>query len=67
MSTTRRPLGRGPQPLAAALATGDTSRPILASEADLESTPLYEDGLDNLARLRARGVLGVPARPTSTG
>lgn len=61
MSTSRRPLGHGPQPQ-----TSDAPPPgpgaarrVRAAEADVEAGPLYRPGgLDHLARLRERGVLG---------
>ncbi|MFF4607797.1 hypothetical protein ACFY12_34290 [Streptomyces sp. NPDC001339] len=62
MSTARRPLGHGPQSQAPAAAqpTG-TARRIRAAEADVEATSLYRPGgLEHLARLRERGVLGAP-------
>ncbi|MFD8625215.1 hypothetical protein ACFV4E_15170 [Streptomyces hygroscopicus] len=66
MSITRRPLGHGPQPqpsAAAQLETGSARR-MSAAEADIDTAPLYRPGgLEHLARLRERGVLGSPDQP----
>ncbi|MBY8868725.1 hypothetical protein [Streptomyces sennicomposti] len=61
MSTARRPLGHGPQPQtpAAPPSAGEPTRRVHATEADFDSTPLYRPGgLEHLAHLRERGVLG---------
>ncbi|MEV6456558.1 MULTISPECIES: hypothetical protein [Streptomyces] len=61
MSTARRPLGHGPQPqsLAASTPGVEVARRVRAAEADVDSAPLYRPGgLDHLAHLRERGVLG---------
>ncbi|MGW6605715.1 hypothetical protein [Streptomyces sp. NPDC055036] len=61
MSTARRPLGHGPQHQTPAVPPTGTSaaRRVRAAEADVETAPLYRPGgLDHLARLRERGVLG---------
>lgn len=67
MNTARRPLGHGPQPQtsAAPLAGGEVVRRVRATEADVDSAPLYRPGgLEHLAQLRERGVLGaVQPRP----
>ncbi|MFJ8351294.1 hypothetical protein ACIQ9J_34010 [Streptomyces sp. NPDC094153] len=63
MSTARRPLGHGPQHQAPAVPQPGTSasRRLRAAEADVETTPLYRTGgLQDLAQLRERGVLGAP-------
>ncbi|MFJ8957317.1 hypothetical protein ACIRO1_45230 [Streptomyces sp. NPDC102381] len=63
MSTTRRPLGHGPQHQDPAVPQIDTSatQRLHATEADVQTTPLYRTGrLQDLARLRERGVLGSP-------
>ncbi|WP_030843334.1 hypothetical protein [Streptomyces hygroscopicus] len=66
MSITRRPLGHGPQPqspAAAQLETGSARR-MSAAEADIHTAPLYRPGgLEHLAQLRERGVLGVLGSP----
>ncbi|MGP3938406.1 hypothetical protein [Streptomyces sp. 6N106] len=66
MSIMRRPLGHGPQPqrhAAAQLETGSVRR-MSAAEADIDETPLYRPGgLEHLAHLRERGVLGSPDQP----
>ncbi|MFB6608665.1 hypothetical protein, partial [Streptomyces noursei] len=62
MSTARRPLGHGPQPQAPAVpapAAGPARR-VRATEADVETEPLYRGGLQGLQQLRERGVLGTP-------
>ncbi|WP_327299922.1 hypothetical protein [Streptomyces sp. NBC_01197] len=61
MSTPRRPLGHGPQPQTSATPQPDlgATRRVRAAEADVEAGPLYRPGgLDHLALLRERGVLG---------
>ena len=61
MSTSRRPLGHGPQPQPAAVPQpgSGSSRRVRAAEADVDNTPLYRPGgLEHLAQLRERGVLG---------
>ncbi|MFJ8855171.1 hypothetical protein [Streptomyces sp. NPDC102437] len=67
MSTTRRPLGHGPQAPAPAPATpqpGTATRRVRAAEADVEANPLYRPGgLEHLAQLRESGVLGTPDQP----
>ncbi|MFD4862717.1 hypothetical protein [Streptomyces atratus] len=66
MSTARRPLGRGPQPQApvAPPPGGEAARRVRATEADLEAAPLYRPGgLEHLAQLRERGVLGTATPP----
>ncbi|MFE5730208.1 hypothetical protein ACFQ7A_04750 [Streptomyces sp. NPDC056528] len=66
MSTPRRRLGHGPQPQPAAAppADGGSARRVRAVEADVEAAPLYrQGGLEQLARLRERGVLGGPHPP----
>ncbi|MEU5143722.1 hypothetical protein [Streptomyces sp. NPDC021139] len=51
MSTARRPLGHGPQ--------SEAVRRVRPAEADVEAAPLYRPGgLEHLAQLRERGVLG---------
>ncbi|GLV79787.1 hypothetical protein ACH4VS_39150 [Streptomyces hygroscopicus] len=66
MSITRRPLGHGsqPQPPAAAqLETGSVRR-MSAAEADINAALLYRPGgLEHLAQLRERGVLGSSDQP----
>ncbi|MCQ8835827.1 hypothetical protein [Streptomyces malaysiensis] len=67
MSITRRPLGHGPQPqppLAVAQLEAGGARRMSAAEADIDAAPLYRPGgLEHLAQLRTRGVLGSPDRP----
>ncbi|MGW1043649.1 hypothetical protein [Streptomyces sp. NPDC002547] len=65
MSTPRRPLGHGPQPQvpAAPAPTAGPARRVRAAEADVETEPLYQGGLQGLQQLRERGVLGTPAQP----
>ncbi|WP_093804047.1 hypothetical protein [Streptomyces sp. Wb2n-11] len=67
MSTTRRPLGHGPQSQtpAAPLPGTEAVRRVRATEADVDSAPLCRPGgLEHLAQLRERGVLGtVPPPP----
>ncbi|MCX4462410.1 hypothetical protein OOK58_59060 [Streptomyces sp. NBC_01728] len=61
MSTSRRPLGHGPQPQTSAVPQPSTPtvRRVSAAEADVETGPLYRPGgLESLQRLRDRGVLG---------
>jgi hypothetical protein len=61
MSTARRPLDHGPQSQAPAAAPvgGEAVRRVRAAEADVEAAPLYRPGgLEHLAQLRERGVLG---------
>ncbi|MGW3572169.1 hypothetical protein ACWDSL_51400 [Streptomyces sp. NPDC000941] len=66
MSTPRRPLGRGPHPQAPVApqpGTGPAHR-VSAAEADVEAVPLYRPGgLEHLAQLRERGVLGPHPSP----
>ncbi|MDW6064496.1 hypothetical protein SAZ11_49340 [Streptomyces sp. FXJ1.4098] len=63
MTTPRRPLGQGPHSPALAVpqsGTGPVHR-VSAAEADIETAPLYRPGgLEHLAQLRERGVLGSP-------
>ncbi|WP_431776283.1 hypothetical protein [Streptomyces cucumeris] len=62
MTTSRRPLGHGPQPQATAgpsHGTGPAHR-VRAAEADVAAGPLYRGGLPELEQLRERGVLGAP-------
>ncbi|MFD9714413.1 hypothetical protein ACFWBR_41330 [Streptomyces sp. NPDC060006] len=66
MSTSRRPLGHGPQPqtTAAPQPGPGVARRVRAAEADVEAGPLYRPGgADHLARLRERGVLGTATPP----
>ncbi|MFF0430309.1 hypothetical protein ACFYUJ_38855 [Streptomyces sp. NPDC004520] len=69
MSTPRRRLGYGPQPqpqqpAAAPPADGGSARRVRAVEADVETASLYRPGgLEQLARLRERGVLGPTQSP----
>lgn len=66
MSTARRPLGHGPQHQAPTVpAPGvEATRRVRATEADVDSTPLYRPGgLEHLAQLRERGVLGTGTPP----
>ncbi|MGY0055739.1 hypothetical protein ACWY4P_04120 [Streptomyces sp. LZ34] len=61
MSTMRRPLGHGPQPQPPAVTQqgAGSARRVSAAEADIDVTPLYRPGgLEHLAQLRERGVLG---------
>jgi hypothetical protein len=67
MSTSRRPLGHGPQPQPAAAPQpgSGSARRVRAAEADVDSTPLYRlGGLEHIAQLRERGVLGTVQPPT---
>ncbi|MCX4885992.1 hypothetical protein [Streptomyces sp. NBC_00847] len=61
MSTPRRPLGHGPQ-LQHAVAPQPGDGPghrVRATEADVDSAPMCRPGgLEHLAQLRERGVLG---------
>ncbi|MFD9044003.1 hypothetical protein ACFU6M_17785 [Streptomyces bottropensis] len=66
MSTARRPLGHGPQPQAPAGSPhgGESTRRVRATEADIDSTPMHRPGgLEHLAQLRERGVLGTVQPP----
>ncbi|MFE7664730.1 hypothetical protein [Streptomyces celluloflavus] len=64
MSTTRRPLGHGPQSTAAPApaARHDRGEHVSAAQADLHTSELL-GRLDELDDLRSRGVLG--RRPPS--
>ncbi|MGP3691176.1 hypothetical protein ACTVZO_42020 [Streptomyces sp. IBSNAI002] len=67
MSTPRRPLGHGPRPQPDHTAqTPETAAGprVRAAEADVVVHPLHRPGsMDDLERLRERGVLGTPPRP----
>ncbi|GAA0549378.1 MULTISPECIES: hypothetical protein [Streptomyces] len=67
MSITRRPLGHGPQPQpppAVARLEAGGARRVSAAEADIDVAPLHRPGgLEHLAQLRERGVLGSPDQP----
>ncbi|MEU5610531.1 hypothetical protein AB0H03_17650 [Streptomyces sparsogenes] len=67
MSIPRRPLGHGPQPQPPATPQpgAGPGRRVSATQADVEAAPLYRPGgLEHLAQLRERGVLGpVPPLP----
>lgn len=66
MSTARRPLGHGPQPQAptAAPSGAEATRRVSAAEADVDNTPLHRPGgLEHIAQLRERGVLGASRPP----
>ncbi|WP_406349651.1 hypothetical protein OHA44_38260 (plasmid) [Streptomyces sp. NBC_00144] len=67
MTTTRRPLGHGPQAKADSAAfssDASTGAPrVRAAEADVAAAPLYRPGgMQDLQALRDRGVLG-PSQP----
>ncbi|GGP82316.1 hypothetical protein [Streptomyces melanogenes] len=59
MTTARRRLGDGPQtPQAPATPTAEPRPRIIATQADLDTGPMDQVQLPDLAELRARGVLG---------
>ncbi|WP_371793761.1 hypothetical protein OG285_38385 [Streptomyces sp. NBC_01471] len=66
MTTTRRPLGHGPQASAALpsdISTSAAAPRVRAAEADVAAAPLYRPGgTEDLQELRDRGVLG-PDQP----